>query len=256
MIIFKNNGDWGTGIGVPLSSMQVDLNFWQLLLRIVNLEENPIQPNQIEMIEVIGNKMTIHMSDYTTFGPFTLPVAAFRFTGAFQGNHDYKTYDLLLANEGLYMVLHDFTSGPTFVNGSDFTGPWYSLLMPFPTKFSVGFSFPGKPGFGIQIDEYEASAMWSYRFDREVYFLADLPGTVGGLFIDATADMEMPIMKGLDQIGTITVAAGTGDAAFIFPDDIQFEINDVLRILRPVELDTTAKDLTVTFQGKLGTIPA
>jgi hypothetical protein len=121
MIIFKNNGDWGTGIGVPLSSMQVDLNFWQLLLRIVNLEENPIQPNQIEMIEVIGNKMTIHMSDYTTFGPFTLPVAAFRFTGAFQGNHDYKTYDLLLANEGLYMVLHDFTSGPTFVNGSDFT---------------------------------------------------------------------------------------------------------------------------------------
>jgi hypothetical protein len=254
MIIFKNNGAWGAGTGARLPSMTIDLNFYQLLTRLIAVETNPIQPNQIDSIEVIGNQMTFHMTDYSTLGPFTLPVAALSFTGAFQPNHDYKTYNLLTANEGLYMVLHDFTSGPTFVFGSDFSGPWYALLMPFPTKFSVGFSFPGKPGFGIQIDEYEASAMWSYRFDRQVYFLTGLPGTVGGLFIDATADMEFPIMNGLDQIGLITIAAGTGDAAFIFTDDVQFEINDVLRILRPVELDATAKDLTVTFQGKLGTI--
>jgi hypothetical protein len=43
--------------------------------------------------------------------------------------------------------------------------------------------------------------------------------------------------------------------SFTFADNIQFEIDDVLRVLRPVTLDGTAKDLTCTLKGAIGLIP-
>lgn len=244
---------WGAGTPGPLTKAQVDLNFWQLLERLVEVESNPLQPNQIDFIQVDDNQMTIYMTDYTSFGPFTLPQAAFNFTGDFQADHDYKRYDFLTARDGFYMVLHDFTSGPTFVFGADIEGPWYQLIMPFPKVFDIGFSSPGTPGRGIAVDEYEAQAMWTYRAGHQFYLPADLTGTVGGLFIETTDALEFPIMNGLDEIGTINIEAGGSEATFTLAANAQFEINDTLRILRMQSLDLTAKDLSVTFIAVLGT---
>jgi hypothetical protein len=193
--------------------------------------------------------MTFHMTDYSVIGPFTLPQAAFAFTGDFQAFHDYKLYDFLTARDGLYLVLEPFTSGAEFV-----FGPNLQLIMPFPKVFDIGFFFPGKPGRGIEIDDYEAQAMFTFRCLREFYLPADLTDTVGGLLFEATGDLEYPIMKNLDQIGTINIAAGADTATFTFADDVQFEINDTLRVLRMATFDDTAKDLSVTFKGVLGTI--
>lgn len=255
-IIYKNTdgGRWGAGKGAPLTSMEADLNIWQIIERVTAIETNPVMPVEIDYIELIGNTLTFHMTDYSVHGPFSLPQAAFNFTGAFQPLHDYLKYDFLTAREGLYMVLHAFTSGTEFVLGSDIEGPWYQLIMPYPTVFDIGFSFPGKPGRGIETGDYENQAMFTYRARRQFYLPEDLVDTVGGLLIETTLARVYPVMKNLDQIGSIMIAAGDDACTFDFPADVQFEINDVLRVLRTDDLDDTAYDLSVTFSAKLGAI--
>jgi hypothetical protein len=251
-IVYRNTDltRWGTGKGARLTSLEGDLNLWQITQRVTELENNPILPVELEAIDVTGNLMTFLMSDYSTRGPITLPQAAFNFTGDFQPLHNYELYDFLLARDGLYLVLTPYTSGATFA-----FGPSLQLIMPFPKVFDIGFFFPGKPGRGIDIDDYEAAAMWSYRAARQFYLPADLVGSVGGLFIQAEDDCFYPIMQNLDQIGEISIAAGNVTCNFTFADNIQFEIDDVLRVLRPVTLDGTAKDLTCTLKGAIGLIP-
>ena len=62
-----------------LATAEVDENFYDLDTRVVTLEDETLAAvNQIASISVIGSQMTITMEDATTFGPFTLPQAAFR----------------------------------------------------------------------------------------------------------------------------------------------------------------------------------
>ena len=83
----RDDARWGAGKGANLNPVEVDENFWDLLQRLQAVEENPAQPLQIGNITVSGNRMTITLSDgVTSFGPFTLPQAAFRFTGAYQAS--------------------------------------------------------------------------------------------------------------------------------------------------------------------------
>ena len=144
-----DGGQWGTGLGRDLNPEEIDQNFYDVETRLDAVETNPAMPAEIDAISVEGNQLTITLSDNTVFGPYALPQAAFRFTGAFQPTHDYKKYDFLTANSGLYMVLHNFTSGASFVFGSDADGPFYQFIMPFPDFYDIGFFFPGKPGTGI-----------------------------------------------------------------------------------------------------------
>jgi hypothetical protein len=67
------------------------------------------------------------MTDASTFGPFTLPVAPMDFTGDFIASHAYVKNNLLVANNSLYVVLLPHTSGLTFS-----PGPNYRLLFTFP----------------------------------------------------------------------------------------------------------------------------
>lgn len=245
---------WGVGKGANLTPTEVDTNFWDLQELIAAIEL--IEPAQISNITVTGNEMTVHMDNATTFGPFTLPVAAFNFrdTG-WLPNTEFDAYDLFVYNNSLYLVLQDHLSDADFnPNAGNMQGGYYALIMPFPSVFSIGFAFPGQVGFGIQLDDYEPQAMWMFRADRQFFLPADLEGSVGGLYIQTTAEMVCSIMRNDTLIGTLTIAAAGTDVTFDFPDAQQFEINDVLRVLRPEEIDATAKDLTVTFQGQLGTI--
>lgn len=251
-IIYKNDdlAKWGTGKGAPLTSVEADLNIWQILQRVTAMEDNPIMPNQIDFIEVVGNQMTIHMTDYNVFGPFTLPTAAFRWTGAFQPTHDYKANDVLRARDALYLVVNDNTSGATFVQTTD-----YALMFDLPTKLSVAFFFPGSPGTGIELTGgTDPQAMFTYRADRDFFLPEDLTGSIGGLRLAATDAISLPILKNTTEIGTIDVAAAATACTFTFAAGVQFAANDLIRVLRPVDIDATAKDLSVTLQASLGTL--
>lgn len=247
-------GQWGAGKGSNLTPTEVDNNFWTLVQLIAAIEL--LEPTQIANITVDGNEMTIHMDDATTFGPFTLPTATFNFLeDGWQPNTNLSANDLFVFNNRLYLVRQDHLSDVSFnPDAGNMQGGYYALIMPFPTVISIGFSFPGQPGLGIAGDEYGMQAMWSFRADRQFYLPEDLTGSVGGLYIQADAEIVLPIMRNDTEIGTITIAAASTDATFTMAQDEQFEINDVLRVLRPETLDATAKDLTVTLQGQLGTI--
>jgi hypothetical protein len=59
-IVYRNTDltRWGTGKGARLTSLEGDLNLWQITQRVTELENNPILPVELEAIDVTGNLMT------------------------------------------------------------------------------------------------------------------------------------------------------------------------------------------------------
>ena len=192
------------------------------------------------------------MADHSVFGPYVLPQAAFRFTGAFQPNHDYKLYDFLVANDGLYLVLHDFTSGDAFVFGADAQGPFYQFILPFPSNYDIGFFFPGPPGLGL----VDGAAMFAFRASARTpfYLPEDLPDSSAGLAVAPTEALSCAIYKDATQIGTLDFAPGSTAGTFTFDQAIQFNAGNTLRVMRPAALDNTAFDLSILFAAVKGTL--
>jgi hypothetical protein len=235
---------WGAGKGANLTPEEVDENFYVLLARIANLELYPPQPLEIAEIQVVGNQMTIIMSDLlTTFGPYTLPTAAFNWTGPFQPEYMYAANDLLTANDNLYIVVTPHESGLTFV-----MGPNYSLLLPLPQVFDVGCFVPQKPGYGIP----DGGALFSYRGTRVWYIQEDAPLSIARLEVDPATELVFEVRKNADAIGTITFAAGSTTGVFDITAT-SFAIADALKIMKPAAIDDDAIDLNVTFSARIGT---
>jgi len=247
-----DNAQWGAGLGRDLQPQEIDQNFYDVEKRLEAVEQNPVLPNEIESISVDGNRMTITMADHSVFGPYILPQAAFRFTGAFQPNHNYRIYDFLVANDGLYLALHDFTSGDSFVFGADAQGPFYQLVMPFLTNYDIAFFFPGSPGLGIT----DGAAMFAFRASARTpfYLPADLASSSAGLAVAPTAALSFSIYQDATQIGTLDFAAGSAAGTFTFDEAIQFNAGNTLRVLRPAALDDTARDLSILFAAVKGTL--
>jgi hypothetical protein len=251
-LIFRNNGPWGTGKGARLTSLEGDGNFYALKQAVEDALTNPLQPLQIADIQVVGNQMTIILSDFsTTFGPFTLPVATFSWQGPWEPSTNYSQYDLIVANEGMFLVLQDHTSGFTFdPDASNTNGPFYALIFPFPNIYQFGFFFPGKPGNGIDVDR----PVFQHLFKREVILPAALVGS-GGRLNDAPLDLlTLDIQKNGVSIGSINFPEYVTEAQFTFAADVTFTIDDMISVIRPAVLDDLARDLTVTFNGTLITL--
>lgn len=73
VIIYRTAGAWGAGKGGPLTSEEIDSNFYMLAQQIAGLEENPPEAVGIVSFEVNGATFYVHMSDGSTLGPYTLP---------------------------------------------------------------------------------------------------------------------------------------------------------------------------------------
>jgi hypothetical protein len=99
---------------VNLTPAQVDANFYELATRTLALETTPPSPVQIDHFTVTGNKFTITMDDATVHGPFTLPVAVFRFREEYAEGADYLPFDLFTYGPALYLVLVQHIAPETF----------------------------------------------------------------------------------------------------------------------------------------------
>jgi hypothetical protein len=250
-----NDSDrWGAGKGANLTPHEVDENFWDLLQRLLAVEENPAQPAQIGDIQIVGNAMTITLDDgVTTFGPFLLPQAAFNYTGDFQALHTYAVYDFLTANDGLYMVRLAHTSASSFDPAATTGGdPVYKLIMPFPNLYDLGLFFPGAPGFGIA----SGGAMFAFVANRAFYLPSGLTGSIARLETATTGALSFSIRKNGTEIGTVEFAASATAGTFTFPSSVQFASGDRLRVLRDSMIDTTAADFSINFAARKGTIGA
>jgi len=93
-ITYRTLGAWGAGKGANLQPSEVDSNFYSLAQAIVDIQNNPEQPNGIESITVSGTQMTIYLTDGTVMGPFDLPVLTFRWRGEFDPLVPYAVLDV------------------------------------------------------------------------------------------------------------------------------------------------------------------
>lgn len=115
-VTYRTLGPWGAGKGANLQPSEVDANFYSLAQAIVNIQDNPEEPNGIYSITVSGTQMTITLNDGTVLGPYTLPVLTFRWRGEWDS---FATYDILdvftVTNLGIFMVqVYHTGTGATF----------------------------------------------------------------------------------------------------------------------------------------------
>ena len=248
-ILFRTAGAWGVGKGTNLLAAEVDENFYQLVLALIELQDNPVEPNEIVSFTIEGNQLSVNMENGDILGPYTLPVASFNWTGIWQPSFDYELYDLFSQTDGLYLVIQAHTSDTAFnADAGNMSGPYAVLIVPIANMYDVGFFFPGVPGNGIEEDE----AMFTFRANRAFFLPANLAGTTGGGRYEADGEVACAIVKNDTEIGTCIVAAGETEALFVFPTSIQFEAGDTLRVIRPETLDGTLRDFTITFAGIVG----
>jgi len=128
-IVYRTPGPWGpSSVTEDLTPNQVDNNFWELVQQIA---AKAVQGVGIANIIVVGNQMTILLTDHTLLGPFTLPVAAISFRGEWQPNTDYLANDIITHGGSTYIVLWNHTSAATFDPGAnDGMGhDYYGLLL-------------------------------------------------------------------------------------------------------------------------------
>lgn len=105
-IVYRTPGAWGTGKGTNLTNVEVDENFWQLVLRLIAIETNPPTAIGIANIQVIGSQFKIILDDATEFGPYALPIAQFKYRGDWQNDMTYFPFDnVTVPGFGLFMVL-------------------------------------------------------------------------------------------------------------------------------------------------------
>jgi hypothetical protein len=129
-ITYRGPGAWGTGKGGDLDADEIDANFYSLATTIQSVIDNPPTPNNIASIEIVGtNKFVITLDDYTTFGPFDLPIAEFADRGEWAPVTLYHYGDVFTNANSVYMVIQEHTSDASFnASAGNMVGPYYRLL--------------------------------------------------------------------------------------------------------------------------------
>lgn len=162
-IIFRTAGAWGPGKGSNLSAAEGDNNFWDLAQRVLDLETDMPEPNNIADILVDGSQMTVVMDNGDTFGPFTLPVATIHWRGAWAADTDYFVNDLVsVAGRGVYLVRVAHHTEPL----SEFDS---GLLIGSVSAYYLLFTLPGFPTINWK-GEYAASILYSMA---DLFFVTD-----------------------------------------------------------------------------------
>lgn len=270
-MIYKNTdlAKWGVGKGAPLSSLEADTNVWDLVQRIDALQENPVLPAEISGFAVEGRRLTVTMSDGRSFGPFALPIAAFRWRADWAPATTYVDLDVVrVADVGVYLVLQSHASAATFdpnAMGEDAGALYHQVFgaagtgapaAPMDDAYDIGFFLPGAiPATG--------AIVFSYLATRPLYMLAWLQGSQLRLAEPATTEtIVFSVRKNGVEIGTFQFAPGVFDGTqaviMSWPGDadIPLAIGDQLTIVSPWIADATAAGLSMTIKAHKDLEPA
>jgi hypothetical protein len=237
---------WGTGKGSALSATEVDLNFWEVIQRIIALETDPLAPVTIADITGDNASITIIMSDETEYGPFPLPVAQFTFYSAWENNHEYNVNDFILVEgSGTYLVLIDHTAPDTPAtfnpNALDGGNPIYRQIAgtPTPPNYDLATAVYGLIPASGKLGQFVAA--------RAFRLAEDLPGSKFYLDYAPTAEFTAILYKNEDEIGTVTWAIGEFFGVASFTTTVDFAIDDIFYMFAQEELDDTAADFSATL---------
>ena len=257
-IVYRNNGAWGVGKGGRLTSLEGDGNFYDHEQRIETLEETAAAGG-IYQITVVGNELTVEMTDGSTFGPFLLSTATWAFRGEWQPDEIYVASDVISREGSLYQVLNNHTSVSPFDDeDGDSNGPYYNLVLvapgqPYDIGMYTGETIPSD-GEVFLLHVASRSFVISETFGQSVAYLN----------VPCEHDLELAIYRNYEQIGTLLFEVGTdvispaGQYGTFLPmspdEEIQFTRFDLLRIMAPLTPYTTPAGLAITLCGRTGTV--
>jgi hypothetical protein len=201
---------WGTGQGFNLTAAQVDINFWDIVQRMIAQEARPDPSAGIDHFEIIGVNMYVHMTDATVLGPYVLPVATFHDRGAWAPSTVYSVMDTFSVNGGLYVVIFDHTSGTTFDPGAnDGSGhDYYQLMIQTP-----GSSLPSGGAVG-QILKKTTTTDYAVGWGQDDAALVTFAPATGSVLT------SINVADALEE-----VAALSGAATVTYTDSIQYVID-------------------------------
>jgi hypothetical protein len=142
-ITYRTDGAWGPGKGSDLNPVDVDNNFWQL---VQDVTAKAVQGVGIANFQVIGDQMTVVLTDHMLLGPYTLPVVQITFRGAWLPLVQYYTNDIITQGGTTYIVLANHVSAATFDPGANngLGQDYYGILLQSPAALlpsggSIGF---------------------------------------------------------------------------------------------------------------------
>jgi hypothetical protein len=187
--------------GSPLTSNEVDGNFTFLK----GLIDEFVAPAGVgvQNISVAGDKMTFHLTDGTTRGPFQIPTSTMSWKDEYVPGTAFKVLDIFtVEGDGVYMVLIDHTAPD-----------------PFDPLYAIGGEPAYQKIFGFDITPSSLVPVYHSPFDWQVdsgssgaYIRMEAPGP---------ADVILPFDEdeALPEGFTCAVrGAGTGPYAIRFRD--------------------------------------
>lgn len=113
-ITFRNAGAWGAGKGSDLSDVEVDTNFYTLLLDIIALQEHPPEPISILEFTVAGSQFTVTLTDSSIQGPFDIPTSQWNWREDWAPLTAYAVNDTFAFDGGVYLVNFAHASAGSF----------------------------------------------------------------------------------------------------------------------------------------------
>lgn len=235
-LTYRAAGAWGAGKGSNLSAAEADGNIYHLKLLIDDLTENIPQGVSVVDFIVTGTQFSVVLSDASTLGPYALPVAAFHWSFEWTPDTAYSELDTFHVDGfGIYLVLQDYTSGPTFdPDVSTTAGPVLTQMLPEtpPTQLTIrniatsgplttadaggyvraNFASPGTVSIATEADAgWEIGTVISIRrVDDEVVIMADTDVT-----------LYTPETLTLRKAGSTATALYIGDDAWDIAGDLE-----------------------------------
>lgn len=97
--------------GAPLTSEEIDGNFYELASRLRTLEDHPAMGEGIGQVRLQGHHLTFTGTFGTDFGTFSVPQPRLSFRGAWQPQIPYERFDFVSQAQGLYCCVQDHSSG-------------------------------------------------------------------------------------------------------------------------------------------------
>jgi hypothetical protein len=246
VFVTTNLAKWGVGTGTLHPAAVADNNFWELDVRVTELEENPLQPVSIANIVLDGNSLSVVLTNAAVQGPFEIPVATFRFVGEWEPLTQYFVNDVVRdTRTGLYLVRLEHVSEAEFDSGLDVSGELvYELLMPS-VRYVFSFYVPGSPGALSEVGD----PMFAHVAADAFVLQAGLPDAQGRVTVAPENNLDGVIQRNGVEVGTFQVAAGQTEATFAFAADVTFNVGDVMTVPRPETIDGAARNLFLTFAG-------
>lgn len=195
-----------------------DGNLDNLDMRITEVENNPPTAVSVSNITETATTFTVWLSDGSSFGPFTKPVATIKFRGEWAAATGYFANDLVFvtSTSTLYFVTQNHISDATFDDTLENSGENIYVTLIGPLGFStlggledVNFTFRDPVHGDVIRFDTTISDNWAAQAEEAVVYVTEATKTLG------TSDLgRYFVCTHLDgcEITVPTVAGGFGEA--------------------------------------------